>query len=99
MMTRPGRALILLVPVLAARLRGGVATHISLRADEPEAQKAKFDPTDQYAVCEIEGWKVFLNTKLENEKPELCGETLALLKVQLYQITRMVPPPAVEKLR
>src|SRR5262245_40078262 len=96
MMTRPGRALIF-VPVLAAIV--GAATHLSLRADEPKGPKTPFDPTDLYAVREIEGWKVFLNTKFENEKPELCGETLALLKVQLYQITRMVPAAAVEKLR
>src|SRR5262245_32321010 len=98
MVIRPGRALIL-APVLTAMLLVCAVTHLSLRADEPNASKTPFDPTDQYAVRGIEGWKVFLNTKFENEKPDLCGETLALLKVQLYQITRMVPAPAVEKLR
>src|SRR4029453_16391168 len=68
-------------------------------ADEPISQKTPFDPTDEYAVREVEGWKVNLNSKFEKAKPELCAETLALLKVQLYQITRMVPAPAVEKLR
>ncbi len=67
--------------------------------DDPKAAKTGFDPTDQYAVREVDGWKVYLNTKFENEKPELCGEALALLRVQLYQIRRMVPAPAVEKLR
>jgi hypothetical protein len=99
MIASPGRRMTLLAPVLAAVCLVFAAAHLSLRADEPEAPKKPFDPTDQYAVREIEGWKVFLNTKFENEKPELCGETLVLLKVQLYQITRMVPPVAVEKLR
>jgi hypothetical protein len=84
---------------LAVTLVVSVAAHLSLRADEPEAPKTPFDPTGQYAVREVEGWKVYLNTKFETENSELCGQTLALLKVQLYQITRMVPAPAVEKLR
>ena len=42
---------------------------------------------------------MYLNKGFEQERPELCGQTLELLKHQLYQITRMVPAPAVEKLR
>lgn len=67
------------------------------RGSEP--QKASYEPTENYAVREVEGWKVYLNKRFEEERPELCGQTLELLKHQLYQITRMVPAPAVEKLR
>ncbi|MBI3865264.1 MAG: hypothetical protein HY290_25605 [Planctomycetia bacterium] len=66
---------------------------------EPTEVKIPFEPTDQYAIREVEGWKVFLNRKFEADEPELCAETLALLKVQLYQITRMVPREAVARLR
>jgi hypothetical protein len=66
---------------------------------EPVSIAAVFDPTDQYAVRDIEGWKVILNRKFETDEPHLCAETLALLRVQLYQITRMAPPAAVEKMR
>jgi len=68
-------------------------------AAEPELAKAPYEPTQNYDLREIEGWKVRLNKRFEKEHPELCAETLALLRHQLYQITRMVPAPAVEKLR
>jgi hypothetical protein len=99
MITGLRRGLILLKIALAAAFVICVPAHLSLRGDEPEAPKVPFDLTEQYDVREVEGWKVFLNTKFGNENSELCGQTLALLKVQLYQITRMVPAQAVEKLR
>ncbi|MGE5192341.1 MAG: hypothetical protein ACM3U2_07535 [Deltaproteobacteria bacterium] len=99
MITRSGRGLVLPAAALAAMLIVWTPAHLSIHGGEPEASKALFDPTEQYAVRDVDGWKVFLNTKFEDEHPELCGQTLALLKVQLYQITRMVPAPAVEKLR
>ncbi len=89
----------LLAATVAAMFLMRGPTDLSLRGDEPKPDKTTFDPTNQYAVREIEGWKVHLNKQFESEKPELCGEALALLKVQLYQITRMIPEPAVEKLR
>ncbi len=72
---------------------------LSVLGDEPASKIAVFDPTDKYAVRDIEGWKVLLNQKFETDEPQLCAETLALLKVQFYQITRMAPAAAVEKMR
>lgn len=72
---------------------------IPVHAADKNAQSTPFEPTDQYAVREIEGWKVYLNKKFEQDDPELCAQTLTLLKVQLYQIVRMVPATAVEKVR
>src|SRR5436190_13694843 len=66
---------------------------------DPKAESTPFEPTDHYGVREIEGWKVYLNKKFEQDEPELCAQTLMLLRHQLYQITRMVPRPAVEKVR
>jgi hypothetical protein len=82
-----------------AELVNRLKAELKCSDDDPKAQKSPFEPTDQYAVRDVEGWKVNLNGRFEYEKPELCAETLALLRVQLYQITRMVPAPAVEKLR
>ncbi len=65
----------------------------------PQLAKTPFEPTEQYAIRDVDGWKVYLNANLETEHPKLCSEVLQLLKQQLYQITRMVPAEAVEKLR
>lgn len=64
-----------------------------------EAKPAPFDPTGQYDVRQIEQWRVLVNRRFLNEQPELADQTLALLQHHLYQIGRMVPTPAVEKLR
>jgi len=63
------------------------------------AAVAKYAPTSDYTVREIEGWRVFVNNELLNEHSELAGQTLKLLGFQLYQITRAVPKKAVEELR
>src|SRR5258705_1103499 len=99
MIARKWHVSILLTTAFAATFFLCPPAHLSLRGDEPEVKTAPFELTDQYAIREFDGWKVYLNTKFENDKPDLCADTLALLRVQLYQITRMVPAPAVEKLQ
>ena len=59
----------------------------------------KYTPTSDYTVKKIEGWKVLVNNELLKAHPKLARDTLKLLRYQLYQITRVVPPKAVEKLR
>lgn len=71
---------------------------VGVRAAEPPAPP-KFEPTSQYEIRDVEGWKVYLNTRLEKSEPEVCAKTLELLKVQLYQITRMLPADAVAQMR
>ena len=93
-----------LSPVLPVAL-SGIALLLSggsdptSRGGEPETAKTPFEPTGNYAVREIEGWKAYIHIAFESESPELCRETLDLLNCQLYQITRMVPASAVKKLR
>jgi hypothetical protein len=77
----------------------GFSAGSAIGGDDPESPKAPFEPTDRYAIREVDGWKVYVNSGFERDKPELCRETLNLLGHQLYQITRMVPAAAVEKLR
>jgi len=60
---------------------------------------AGYAPTSDYTVKKIEGWKVLVNKELLKGHQKLARETLKLLRYQLYQITRVVPPKAVEKLR
>lgn len=65
-------------------------------ADE---KPARFAPTADYTEKTVEGWCILVLKRFESEQPEQSAETLTLLRVQLYQIPRVVPKPAVEKLR
>ena len=58
-----------------------------------------FDPTDAYDLTKVKGWVVYVNKRLIAEHAELAHQTVELLEFQLYQITRMVPAPALEKIR
>ena len=58
-----------------------------------------YAPTCAYERQTICGWTVFVNRELSGEHGELAGEVLELLKVQLYQIARVVPAEALGALR
>ena len=62
------------------------------------AQTNSFDPESAYSPRQIEGWRVLVNGKLLAET-NLCEKTLKILGAQLYQITRVVPAPALAKIR
>jgi hypothetical protein len=75
-------------------------TELLRPSDSPETRPAPtYDPTDAYELQNIEGWNVRVNKHLSIEKPELAAKTLKLLDMHLYQITRVVPAPAVAKLQ
>ncbi len=59
------------------------------------------DPTPMpgYETKTVEGWTVRISDQLLKESPEPTAEALKLLGVQLQEIIRVVPPPAVAKLR
>ena len=58
-----------------------------------------YAPTSDYTPKKVEGWKVLVNKELLSGHPELARDVLKLLRFQLYQITRVVPPKALRKLR
>jgi hypothetical protein len=58
-----------------------------------------FDATENYETRKLEGWTLRINRELLKKDGELAGKTLRLLEFQLYQITRVVPAPALGKLR
>jgi hypothetical protein len=63
--------------------------------DEPA-----YEPTLHYTLRDIEGWKVYVHNRLlEGEKKPLGDETLKVLAAHLYDISRMVPRPALDRLR
>jgi hypothetical protein len=63
-----------------------------------QAQTNAFDPGPAYARRELEGWHLRVNGKLLAET-NLCDRVLAVLGAQLRQITRVVPAPALAKIR
>ena len=66
---------------------------------ETSKNPAPFDTRDKYEVQQIEGWRIIVNKKLLQSESELSSDTLKLLAGKLYDITRVVPPPALAKLR
>lgn len=64
-----------------------------IRGDEP------FESTKRYETRKVEGWTVLIHPGLAKEHPELLDKTLTQLAHQLYQIDRVVPKEAVNKLR
>ena len=64
-------------------------------ADEPKP----FVPTSSYETRTIEGWTVHVNKALLAESSKLGQSALRLLETNLYEIKRLVPPKAVEKLQ
>lgn len=82
-------ALIVGVWALPASSRGGAGLTNATPA---------FAPTSAYGELRIEDWCVRVHTNLLAET-NLCERTLKLLNAQLYQITRVVPPAPLAKLR
>jgi hypothetical protein len=65
-----------------------------------EKSKRAYDPTEQYEVRRLEGWKLLINKHLlAEEQRGLRDKTLRILGDQLFQITRVVPEKALSKLR
>jgi hypothetical protein len=87
----------LLLAALAIGAAPATAPHELIRPSDGKAQP--FDPTDAYDVRPMRGWTVRVNRKLTHDQPDLAKQTLELLDMQLYQITRVVPAPALKDLR
>ncbi|MCS7239001.1 MAG: hypothetical protein NZ899_12145 [Thermoguttaceae bacterium] len=62
-------------------------------------EKLPYEPTTNYEERTIRGWRVLVHKSLLEQHREVGQEGLELLDFQLYQITRAVPEPALEKLR
>ena len=69
----------------------------SLLADEKE--KPVYVPTGDYDVVQIEGWTVYVDQRLKREQPGLATRAERLVKIQLYQISLVVPQEQLKRLR
>ena len=75
---------------------GAALRDISVR--EVAAQR-RFAATYTYIPHEVEGWDVLVSEQLDRDHPYLAKDSLRLLKSQLYQISRVLPTPALSKLQ
>jgi len=69
------------------------------KGETPKPAALSFDKTDQYEAQQIEGWKILVNKKFQPAAPDVYEKAMKQLSVQLYNITRLVPEPALGKLR
>jgi hypothetical protein len=86
---QPSGAVGLVLWIVFSSCRGGAA---------PEG-KPRFVPTSHYEEKQIEGWTVRVNRDLLGAERALGDRALRLLAAKLYDVTRAVPPKAVEVLR
>jgi hypothetical protein len=70
-----------------------------LAADQPTSGGTAYDPTDHYETRQVEGWTVHVNKDLLTDHADTAAAAMRLLEVKLYDITRVVPAPAVAELR
>ena len=63
------------------------------------ASAGEFTPTSGYDRQMIEGWSVLVNKDLSEGHPKLARNTLRQLRVQLYQIKRVVPEEALKDIQ
>jgi len=62
------------------------------------SEQPEYEPTSNYTIQDIEGWKIYVNNCLLNEKKELGCKLLELMKVKLFDINRTVPNPALDEI-
>lgn len=74
--------------------------HLSLSAAPPD-RAAGFVPTAQYESRPVEGWTVRVNRRLlpGGDQADLGTRALRLLETKLYEVARVVPGPALARLR
>jgi len=58
-----------------------------------------YEPTSNYDERQLDGWRVLVNKQLLTNTPAMAREVMHVLDCQLFQITRVVPEPALSRLR
>ena len=68
-------------------------------AGTDRAARSATSSSDRYTIRDIEGWTVHVKSDFLKRQPALANRALNVLRVQLFQIARIVPATAVKKLR
>lgn len=71
----------------------------ALRAQETAPAKLAYEPTTQFQLQEVAGWRVWVPRRLLEPQAVVGRQALDLLRHQLQQISLQLPAPQVEKLR
>ena len=66
---------------------------------KPKAKAKAAATSATHQTNQLEGWNVIINRRLLDEQPAATAKALELLQVQLQEIVRVVPAPAVKFLR
>jgi hypothetical protein len=75
------------------------AQHSAKSREKSGGDHMAFVPTSDYKTQNIEGWTIHVNKHLLSDQKALGHQALRLLDVKLYDITRVIPPKALERLR
>lgn len=71
---------------------------MSLWVCTPALLPSTYEPTSSYSACEIAGWQVRVSARLE-AAPDLRKKVVELLAAKLFDIGRVVPAKALERLK
>lgn len=64
------------------------------------ADTPAWDPVERYTVERVEGWRVLVHKDLDAPgRRDLRDRTLRLLSDHLYRVSRVLPAPALAKVR
>lgn len=62
------------------------------------AEKMEYKPLSNYIIRKIEGWSIYVNYRLIEEKKKIGREALKLMRAKLYDINRVIPKSAIKQL-
>lgn len=93
-MTRPVCRILAVLGVLF--VPGSGSLHA---AEEAAVAETPWALESEYEHRTLEGWPILIHRDLVQGEPDLCDRTLELLRIQFYQVKRVVPPAALAKLQ
>ena len=82
--------------LLAACLLGSQTLAQNSTTGKPAASQGT---EDRFAICNVEGWTVYINRDVPRQHPEETARTLEHLKWELYQIKLAAPAQAVNNMQ
>lgn len=81
-------------------MRNVLLVLLGLTVSGRAADKPAYDPSERYVDQKVRGWRLRVHRDLLDDKhKQLREQVLELIDDHLYRITRVVPGPALEKLR
>ena len=63
------------------------------------SDQTEYEPTSNYEIQDIEGWKIYVHHELLDGRREIGGDVLRLMRAKLYDITRTIPEAALSRIR